>query len=407
MPGERRTPHCSGCHRPCRGHQGPTGKKCPVLLRAREKAARERQMAAINMTTPPQASARVPDFSTLEGGTSPAFAATNVSALDCSLGTVNLVPIHIPNIEPHLRTSPNVQVTQGGEQIVDESITNYVNNLIPGNGVPTSPINTPGSTTPPVTTTPLLSAHEVQSINSPISTAPPLGVTSAAPSVHLAQSVATHYVYQAPITTGVPVATVSSGVPAVPMYSGHPIPSPLWQGHTGSYVYPSAGQPVPIAGQTVSAPAPYRPPGGSYVHQGVGPLGGSTVPSIPYSAAVQFAPSVPATTAGVGYPNLVPVGVHSIGAAASVGVTHQGIVAQPTYSYAPASGNPFWGGAAQPAPTAPPVAPPTVSPHAEISQRSVPTNSIHPSAPPPGHSSTYGYWSRIPGPTFDRLSSPG
>ena len=285
-------------------------------------------MAAINMTTPPQAIVtQASDVSTPGGGIPPApTAASDVSA-------------HV---------SANSTVTQGDDQATDESITSYVNNLLPGNGAPTSPINTPGSMTPPVTTAPLLSVHEVQSISSPISTAPLPIVTSAAPSVHLAQSVAPHYVYQAPIT---------SGVPTVPMYSGHPIPSPLWQGQssTGNYVFASVGQAVPIAGQAVPTPvpAPYRPPGGSYGQLEANPLGGSRVPTIPYSAAFQFAPGVPTTSTGVGFTNLIPVGVspqvgvtHSIGATppAPVGVSPQGIAAQPAYSYAPASGTPYWGG---------------------------------------------------------------
>ena len=306
MPGQRRIPHCTGCHRPCRGHPGPIGKKCPFYLAAREEAARSRQLASVIQTpTTIVMTTFAPVISSQAGQLPPAAAASSsVSDSIYVSSALNVVPIMFPgevlshggapSHEGAQSSAPNtptcVTVTLGNVENPPVNTSRFVEYLLPGPGVgSTSSFNPPVSSAPPVTVNTGTSVYEVNTIREPISTAPL--PTQAAPLMHLY----TTHANQVQYAHGPVVSFSAPGAPAPPVYSGHPIPSPLWQGHSAPSVPYSAPYSAPYShpGHPNVAFAQSGPPSNPVRLAGAAPFGAPVAGAFdagrlvtnPYSAA--------------------------------------------------------------------------------------------------------------------------
>ena len=157
---KRKTPHCTGCHRPCRGHPGPLGKKCPFYLSARETAARERQLNLISrmsdvQTNPQGATADATSLphsqaGTVDPGTN---VAPNVNVSETVANTLNVVPISVPQVDPLVIPGVPGQLQAGtsvsGQQVQVTAAHQFVDSLLPRPDVPTSSVYANVSSAPP------------------------------------------------------------------------------------------------------------------------------------------------------------------------------------------------------------------------------------------------------------------
>ena len=391
MPGTRRTHHCSGCHRPCKGHSGPLGKNCRIYLAAREAAALGRQMSNVSQSSSNQAETSSPTVSQPVVTTAPGTGADvsvpfiNSSApydapgafsapLDSGAPSVttmqsqapvssaptvlNLVPIPWPQYvdggQIPIPTGPSVpqvgqNVTQAGQglpqaQAQDTANVNYVNELLPGPSTATIAVTTQVSTAPPLNVVSQAQVRAVNSISGPITTAPNPGQFGA------------NLVYPNYSGAGAQFAFapyVAQGTQAPPSFGGHPIPSPLWRGQA-SYTPTTmgVGPQVSYVQNVVQAPNP-QPPGvaPSFVSSAPTPgLAASTVFPASYQVAANV--SMPASTVGF----------------TVAGPSPPGPISSYNTSFEPAQ---YWGGNAQALPSSlfRPEAPPQAA-----------TNNIHPGA---------------------------
>ena len=392
MPGQRRIPHCTGCHRPCRGHPGPIGKKCPIFLAAREEAARNRQLSSIIQTPATIVMTTFAPVMSSQAGQLPLAAAASSSVSDSinASSALNVVPIMFPgevlshggapSYEGAQSSAPNtptcVTVTMGNVDAPPVNTSRFVEQLLPGPGVDlTTSFNPPVSSAPPVTVNTGASVHEVNTIRGPIPTAPL--PTQAAPLMHLYTTHASQvqYAHGSVASFGAP------GAPAPPVYSGHPIPSPLWQGHSAPNVPYSAPYSVPyghpghanvVFAQSGPPSNPVRPTGAVPFGAPVAGAIGSQFVSNPYSAAYPTNPSVISTAAGGSFTVAPPTCVVIPGVHPPAPVY--------TYSAAPPTSTHYWGGTAQVTPTSVYQANPTTVYQPVQTQANTSTNSIHPGA---------------------------